>query len=55
MHEAVGAVRSPRRPGFNSRRVGMGFMVNGVILGHVSLLVSLYSTVIIIPLVLCVH
>jgi hypothetical protein len=55
MAEAVGAVLSPRRPGFNSWPVGVGFMVNGVILGYVSLLVLLFSTVSIILPVLLAH
>jgi len=48
MAEAVGAVLSPRTPRFNSRPVGVRYMVNRVILGHVSLLVLLFSTVSII-------
>jgi len=55
MTEAIGAVLSPRRLGFNSRPVDVGFMVNGVILGHVSLLVLTFSTVSIIPPVLHDH
>jgi hypothetical protein len=55
MAEIVGAVLSPRWPGFYPRLVDVGFMVNGVTLGHVSLLVLSFSTVGIIPLVLHAH
>lgn len=55
MAEAVGAVLSPRKPGFNSRAVDVGFVVNGVILEHVSLLELQFSTVSIFPPVLNVN
>jgi hypothetical protein len=55
MTEAVGAVLSPRWPGFNPRPVDVRFMFNGVTLGHVSLLLLSFSTVSIIPAVLHAH